>query len=108
MFRCRRSFRGLEPQRLEEEGRHSGPTILTKNSVNFTLYVQLFQLQWESDYQKSLVFKWLKVVCWPNGLVFECHLNTGLNLVQYSDHHLNAGKVKICQCVAIVNKPTSL
>ena len=39
-------------------------------------------------YQTSLGFKWLKVVQSPNGGVFECHLNTRLNLVQYSDHHL--------------------
>ena len=36
-----------------------------------------------------------------NGVVFKCHLITGLDLVWYSDHHLNTGhlnndKVKVC------------
>ena len=42
-----------------------------------------------SEYRTSLVFDWSKVVQSPNGPLFECHLNTGLNLVRYSDHHLN-------------------
>ena len=52
-------------------------------------------VQWGSEYQTSLVFEWLKVVRSPNGLLFECHLNTGLNFVRYSDHHLNTGQVKV-------------
>ena len=44
-------------------------------------------IQWGSEYQTSLVFKWSKVVRPPNGLLFKCHLNTWLNLVWYSDHH---------------------
>ena len=47
--------------------------------------------QWGFDYETSLVFKWSKVVGSPNGLVYECHLYTRLNLVRYSDHHLNTG-----------------
>ena len=26
-------------------------------------------------------------------VVFECHLNTGLNLIWYSDHHFNTGPI---------------
>ena len=37
----------------------------------------------------------------PNGSLFECHLNTGLNFVRYSEHHLNTGhlttgQAKVC------------
>ena len=49
----------------------------------------LWQIQWGSEYWASLAFKRSKVVRSPNGLVLECYLNTGLNLVQYSDNHLN-------------------
>ena len=31
--------------------------------------------------------------CLINGPVFECHLNTGLSLVQYSEQHFNTGPV---------------
>ena len=51
------------------------------------------KVQWGSEYLTSLVIKWLKVVRWPNGQLFECHLNTGLNLVWYSDRRLNTGPV---------------
>ena len=34
-----------------------------------------------------LVFEWSNVVRSQNGPVFKCHLNTGLNLIQYSGHH---------------------
>ena len=48
-----------------------------------------FSIPWGSEYQTSLVFKWSKRDWMPNGLVFECHLNTGqpthLNLVQMDD-----------------------
>ena len=59
------------------------------------------RIQWGSEYRTSLVFKWSKVVRLPNGLLSECHLNTGLNLVWYSDHHFNTGhlnneQVKVC------------
>ena len=40
-----------------------------------------------SEYQTSLVFEWLKRVWMPNGLVFECHLNTG------QPNHLNTGQM---------------
>ena len=36
-----------------------------------------------------MIFQWPEVVQSLNGLVFKYHLNTGLNLVWYSDHHLN-------------------
>ena len=52
-----------------------------------------YPIQWGSEYQTSLVFKWSKVVHLPNGLLSQCHLNTGLNLVRYSDHHLNTRPV---------------
>ena len=32
-----------------------------------------------------------------NGPLFKCHLNPGLNLVQYSDHHLNTGHLNTKQ-----------
>ena len=51
------------------------------------------QIQWGSEYRTSLVFEWSKYVPSLNGPLFECHLNTGLNLVWYSDHHLNTGPV---------------
>ena len=50
-------------------------------------------IQWGSEYRTSLVFEWSIVVWLLNGPLFECHLNTGLNLVQYSDHHLNTWPV---------------
>ena len=31
-------------------------------------------MQWESEYQTSSVFKWLKRGWMPNGPVFKCHL----------------------------------
>ena len=37
--------------------------------------------------------QWSKVVLSPNGPVFKCHLNYRLNLVQYSDPHLNTRTV---------------
>ena len=37
-------------------------------------------VQWGFEYWTSLVFKWLKVVQLPNSMLFECHLNTKLNL----------------------------
>ena len=46
-------------------------------------------VQWGSEYRTSLVFNWSKVVRSPNGLLFECHLNTGLNFVRYSNGGLN-------------------
>ena len=48
-------------------------------------------VQWGSEYRTCLVFEWSKVVRSPNGPLFKCHLNTGLNFVQYSEHHLNTG-----------------
>ena len=48
-------------------------------------------VQWGSEYQSSPVTKWSKVVRSPNGPVLECHLNTGVNLVLYADHHFNTG-----------------
>ena len=48
-------------------------------------------IQWESEYRTSLVFEWLKVDQLLNGPLFKCHLNTKLNLVWYSDPHLNTG-----------------
>ena len=52
-------------------------------------------VQWGFEYQTSLVFKLSKVIQSPNCPVFECCLSTGLNLVQYSDHHLNTLQVKV-------------
>ena len=46
---------------------------------------KLYEKQWGSEYWTCPLFKWLKVVPSPNGLVFECHLNNGLNLVRDSD-----------------------
>ena len=51
--------------------------------------VEIFVVQWGSQYRTSLVFKWSKVVQLPNGPLFESHLNTGLNLVCYSNGGLN-------------------
>ena len=42
-------------------------------------------IQWGSEYRTRLVFKWSKVVRSLNGPLFECHLYTGLNFVQYSN-----------------------
>ena len=47
------------------------------------LSVMCKQIQWGSEYRTSLVFKWSKRGQMPNGLVFECHLNTG------QPNHLN-------------------
>ena len=47
------------------------------------------EVQWGSENRKCLVFKWSKFVKSSNDLVFECQLNTQLNLVKYSDHHLS-------------------
>ena len=44
-------------------------------------------VQWGSEYQTSLVFKWSKRGWMPNGLVFECHLNTG------QPNHLNTAQM---------------
>ena len=55
----------------------------------------MLKVQWGSEYRTSLVFKSSKVVQSLNGPLFECNLNTGLNLVWYSDHHLNTGQVKV-------------
>ena len=49
----------------------------------------LYSLQWGSEYKTSLVT--VKSCLIANGLVFKYHLKTGLNLVQYSEHHLNTG-----------------
>ena len=51
--------------------------------------VETNTIQWGSEYRASLVFKWLKVVRSLNGLLCECHLNTRLNLVRYSNAGLN-------------------
>ena len=61
----------------------------------------VWHIQWGSEYPTNLVFKWSKVVCSPNCLLSKYHLNTGVNLVWYSDHHLNTGhlnnrQVKVC------------
>ena len=48
-----------------------------------------FKIQTGSDFRSPTIFKWSKVVPSPSGPIFECHQNTGQNLVQYSDHHLN-------------------
>ena len=50
-------------------------------------------VRWGSEYQTSLLFKWSKVVRSPNGPAFECHLNTGVNLVLNADYHLNTGSI---------------
>ena len=42
------------------------------------------RLVWDSNGQKLFNSQW------P---VFECHLNTGLSLVRYSDHRLDNGPV---------------
>ena len=41
------------------------------------------------EYWTSLVFDWSEILPSTNGQVFERHLNTILNLKQYSDQHLN-------------------
>ena len=46
-----------------------------------------FNIQWGSEYRTSLVFKWSKRGRMPNGLVFECHLNT------VKPNHLNNGQM---------------
>ena len=75
-------------------------------------------IQWGSENRTSLVLEWSKVFQWPNGLLFECYLNTGLNFVQYSEHHLipnyhlntghlNTGQVKLCYSdVSVIQIPT--
>ena len=68
----------------------SGNTSL---KVPFCFYFLI--VQWGFEYQTSLVFKLSKVIQSPNCPVFECCLSTGLNLVQYSDHHLNTLQVKV-------------
>ena len=45
------------------------------------------RLQWGSEYQTSLVFEWSKRGWMPNGLVFECYLNTR------QPKHLNTGQM---------------
>ena len=65
--------------------------------IDYWTSLVLSSLQWGSEYQTCLVFKWLIVVRLPNGPVFECHLNTRLNLVWYSDHHLNTGHLNTGQ-----------
>ena len=45
-------------------------------------------IQWGPEHLTSLVFEWSKVGRPLNGSVFECHLNTAINLVRHSDHHL--------------------
>ena len=44
-------------------------------------------LQWGSEYQTSLEFKWSKRGWMPNGPVFECHLNSK------QPDHLNTRKI---------------
>ena len=41
------------------------------------LYDWKTDIQWGSEWQTSLVFKWSKRGWIPNGLVFKCHMNTG-------------------------------
>ena len=63
------------------------------------LDIDQFLLNYSGDLNtklRSLVFKWSKVVRSLNGPLFECHLNTGLNFVRYSDYHLNTEQVKVC------------
>ena len=79
-FSCLHPSRGVPPTRVLQE--------------------KVFEIQWGSEYRTSLVFECSKVVRLPNGLLFECHLNTGLNFVWYSEHHLNTahlntGQVKV-------------
>ena len=45
------------------------------------------RIQWGSEYQISLVFKWLKRGQIPNGPVLECHLNIG------QPNHLNTRRM---------------
>ena len=56
-------------------------------TVLWFVQVKTFQIQWGSEYWTSLVFEWLKIGVMPNGLVFECHLNTG------QPNHLNTGQM---------------
>ena len=74
-------------------GRYLNQTHLTiQNQKEFEIWAPPV-VQWGSEYQTSLVFKWSKLVRLPNGLLFECHLNAALNLVWDSDRHLNTGLV---------------
>ena len=50
-------------------------------------------IQWGSEYQTCQVFKCSKVVQSTNGPLLECHFNTGLYFVWFSDHHMNNGPV---------------
>ena len=70
----------------------NGTTSVPKSIPRYV--VDKVKLQWGSEYRTSLVFEWLKVVRSPNGPLFECHLNTRLSFVRYSDHHLNTGPVR--------------
>ena len=58
-------------------------------------------VQLGSEYQTSLVFQQWKFSRMPNGLVFKCHLNTRLNLLRYSDHHVNTGYLKTEQVTVL-------
>ena len=54
--------------------------MLDKESEHRHLRVRVIgitDLQWGSTYQTSLVVEWSKRGWMPNGLVFECNLNTG-------------------------------
>ena len=55
------------------------PDLLQPDSVHHLK----IRLQWGSGYQTCLAFKWSKRGWMSNGLVFECHLNTGKTKVRH-------------------------
>ena len=65
-----------------------GGSIASSHTLRKLLMAPTFsriKVQWVTECQASLVFEWPKVVRLPNGPVFECNLNTRLNLVQQLD-----------------------
>ena len=60
-------------------------SFIFKTQMNSSIFDKVIQR--ESEYQTSLVFKWLKRGWMPNDPLFECHLNTG------QPNHLNTGKL---------------
>ena len=81
-------------EKCHVQGRIHHPQVGTQcvtTAKNTPEIIKLLAItKYSGDLNTKLVwfFKWSKVVSSLNGPVFKCHLNIGLNLIWYLEHHL--------------------
>ena len=74
---------------------------------HFLRFIRNVSIQhWGSEYLTSLVFIWLKRGWMPNGLVLECHLNTGqMDVILLFKYWSSIQKVSVVHRTIALDRP---